>query len=80
MRTVDCLSSGLCVALLVGALATAAVADDQRIIRLEQDVRKLERIVQDQARQIEALQRAGRDAPLRRPGEPRSVSEPSQQC
>jgi hypothetical protein len=62
MPTVHCFSSALRVALLIGAIAPAA-ADDQRIIRLEQDVRKLERIVQDQARQIEALRRAGRDIP-----------------
>jgi hypothetical protein len=45
-------------ACLAAALASSAEAsEEQKIIRLEQDVRELERIVQDQARQIEDLRR-----------------------
>jgi hypothetical protein len=79
MPTVRCSSLRLGVALLIGAIASAAAADDQRIIRLEQDVRKLERVVQEQARQIEALRRAGRDITPRAPSEPSAASESSLQ-
>lgn len=44
--------------LLIALLPWAPTyANEQKIIRLEQDVRDLERIVQDQARQIEELRR-----------------------
>lgn len=65
-------------ALLFFTASAAGAADEQKIIRLEQDVRKLERIVQDQARQIEDLRRQlGRpDAPSVPDDTPRSA-EPS---
>jgi hypothetical protein len=56
MSSVRSLSAGACLAAALFASSTAA-SDEQKIIRLEQDVRKLERIAQDQARQIEDLRR-----------------------
>jgi hypothetical protein len=63
----SCFGVYMALALLVSSPATA---DEQKIIRLEQDVRKLERIVQEQARQIDDLRRQ-----LDRPGFPSTSSE-----
>jgi hypothetical protein len=57
----------------------AAIADDLKVSQLEQDVRELQRIVQQQARRIEALESAMRQArvgrmPLPDPSVPAAVA------
>lgn len=78
MSNVRSLCHVVCAVLPLLSFTAASATDEQKIIRLEQDVRKLERIVQDQARQIEDLRRQlGNPSAPSLPNDTRHNAEPS---